>query len=84
MIQFPAEQLQNLHRLAPEIVLCFFGIIIMVADPFLGPAKQRILGWVAFAGTLVALVSVRLMALDQGMAYNNLISADGFSIFVHV
>jgi len=84
VIQFPAEQLQNLHRLAPEIVLCFFGIIIMVADPFLGSAKQRILGWVAFAGTLIALVSVRLMALDQGMAYNNLISADGFSIFVHV
>jgi NADH-quinone oxidoreductase subunit N len=84
VIQFPAEQLQNLHRLAPEIVLCFFGIIIMVADPFLTSAKQRILGWVAFAGTLIALVSVRLMALDQGMAYNNLISADGFSIFVHV
>ena len=84
MIQFPAEQLQNLHRLAPELVLCFFGIVIMVADPFLGPAKQRALGWLAFAGTLVALASVRLMALDPGMAYNNLISADTFSIFVHV
>ena len=68
MIQFPAEQLANLHRLAPEIVLCLFGIVIMVADPFLGPAKQRVLGWLAFAGTLVALASVRLMALDPGMA----------------
>ena len=84
MIQFPAEQLQNLHRLAPEIVLCLFGIVIMIADPILGPAKQRALGWLAFVGTLVALASVRLMALDQGMAYNNLISADPFSIFVHV
>ena len=83
MIQFPAEQLANLHHLAPEIVLCLFGIVIMIADPILGPAKQRVLGWLAFIGTLAALGSVRLMALDPGMAYSSLISSDTFSIFVH-
>ena len=42
MIPFPAEQLTNLHRLAPEIVLCVFGIVIMIADPFLqAPANAR-------------------------------------------
>ncbi|MFZ3215433.1 MAG: NADH-quinone oxidoreductase subunit N [Candidatus Acidiferrales bacterium] len=84
MISFPAEQLANLHRLAPEIVLCLFGIIIMVADPFVAPAKQRLLGWLAFIGTLLALGATRLMALDPGPAYNHLLTADHFSIFVHL
>src|SRR5580698_6260914 len=56
----------------------------MIVDPILGPAKQRALGWLAFLGTLAALGAVRLMVLGQGMAYNNLISADAFSIFVHL
>ena len=50
-MHFPAEQYSNLHRLAPEIVLCVFGIVIMLLDPFLGRGKQRVLGWVAFVGT---------------------------------
>lgn len=81
---FPAEQISNLDRLAPEIVLCVFGILIMIADPFLGPAKQRVLGWVAFVGALTALSAVHLVAQDPGPAYNDLIRADTFSIFVHV
>ncbi len=83
-MHFPAEQISNLHRLAPEIVLCFFGILIMVLDPFRGAARQRTLGWVAFAGTLVALGGVWIAAQDQGSAYSDLIRADAFSIFVHV
>jgi NADH-quinone oxidoreductase subunit N len=83
-MHFPAEQISNLHRLAPEIVLCFFGILIMVLDPFRGVARQRTLGWVAFAGTLVALGGVWIAAQDQGSAYSDLIRADAFSIFVHV
>ena len=53
-MHFSAEQVSNLHRLAPEIILCLFGIVIMLLDPFLGRARQRALGWVAFIvfGTL--------------------------------
>jgi len=82
-MHFPAEQISNLHRVLPEIVLCLFGILIMVIDPFLGPARQRVLGWVAFAGALVALGGVWIAAQDQGSAYSDLIRADAFSIFVH-
>jgi NADH-quinone oxidoreductase subunit N len=82
-MHFPAEQLSNLHRLAPEIVLGLFGIVIMLLDPFLGRGKQRILGWVGFIGTLTALASLRLVYLDQGMAYNGVVQADAFSVFVH-
>ncbi|MGA7921835.1 MAG: NADH-quinone oxidoreductase subunit N [Candidatus Acidiferrales bacterium] len=83
-MHFPAEQISNLHRLAPEIILCFFGISIMVVDPFLGAARQRALGWLAFAGTLLALGGVWIAAQDQGPAYSDLIRADAFSIFMHV
>jgi len=82
-MHFSAEQVSNLHRLAPEIILCLFGIVIMLLDPFLGRTRQRALGWVAFIGTLAAAASLRLMYLDQGYAYNELIRADLFSIFAH-
>jgi NADH-quinone oxidoreductase subunit N len=81
---FPPEQLANFHRLAPEIILCVFGIVIMVADPFVQAAHKRALGWLAFIGTLGALAGVRIMANDPGAAYSNLIRADAFSVFVHV
>src|ERR1700747_977112 len=83
-MHFPAEQIANLHRLAPEIVLCFFGILIMVVDPFLGPTRQRVLGWLGFIGTMAALGSVHVMAHDQGLAYSELIRADAFRHFLHV
>jgi NADH-quinone oxidoreductase subunit N len=81
---FPPEQLANFHRLAPEIILCVFGIVIMVADPFVQAVHKRTLGWLAFIGTLGALAGVRIMTSDPGTAYSNLIRADAFSIFVHV
>ncbi|MGC1544969.1 MAG: NADH-quinone oxidoreductase subunit N [Candidatus Acidiferrales bacterium] len=83
-MHFPADQISNLHRLAPEIILCFFGILIMVVDPFLGAARRCALGWIGFIGTLSALGGVYVMAHDQGMAYSDLIRADAFSVFVHV
>jgi NADH-quinone oxidoreductase subunit N len=79
----PAEQLANLQRLAPEIALCFFGILIMVVDPFLGATQQKVLGWLAFLGALVALGGVYCASHSLGSAYSNLIRVDTFSIFVH-
>ncbi len=79
-----AEQHANLHRIAPEIHLCLFGLIIMVADPFVSAARKRVLGWVGFVGTLFALAAVYEAHLYRGFAYSNLISNDDFSIFLHV
>jgi NADH-quinone oxidoreductase subunit N len=77
-------QFANFHRLAPEVLLCLFGIIVMIVDPFVGAAHKRILGWVAFVGTLFSLAAVYRASLFPGMAYDNLINNDSFSIFVHV
>ncbi len=79
-----AEQIANLHRVAPEVVLCLFGIIVMIADPFVSPRGRRALGWTAFAGALVALACIRVASYEKGFAYSRLISTDSFSIFVHV
>jgi NADH-quinone oxidoreductase subunit N len=84
VIPVPSEQLANLHRLAPEIVLCVFGIVIMVADPFLRSSQKRALGWLAFIGALASLAAVRFLANDPGPAYSDLIRADALSVFVHV
>jgi NADH-quinone oxidoreductase subunit N len=80
----PDGQIANLHRLAPEVVLCAFGILIMFTDPFVGTARKRVLGWVAFAGAVLALVSVHLAHVFPGTAYSGLIRVDDFSLFVHV
>jgi NADH-quinone oxidoreductase subunit N len=77
-------QLLNLHRVAPEFHLCITGILVMILDPFVGAARKRWLGWLAFAGALFALLAVHRAYDSQGMAYDNLISTDVFSVFLHV
>jgi NADH-quinone oxidoreductase subunit N len=83
-MHFPAEQIANLQRLAPEVVLCFFGIVIMAVDPFVRAANRKVLGWLGFVGALAALGSVHLAAQFPGRAYTDLINVDQFSIFMHV
>ncbi len=78
------EQYANIGRLFPEVILCAFGLLIMAVDPFVSAARQRVLGWIGFIGTLAALAGVWVPAHHMGMAYSDLISTDAFSIFVHV
>jgi len=83
-MQFPAEQIANIQRVAPEIALCFFGVLIMMVDPFVGATRKRSLGWLGFIGALTALGCVRVAAWNPGPAYSDLMRVDAFSIFVHV
>ncbi len=83
------EHLVSFERLAPEIALSVFGIVVMILDTFITPGKQRVLAWVAFVGTLVALFGVHIMAIvhsatEANGAYSSLIRADSFSMFFHV
>jgi NADH-quinone oxidoreductase subunit N len=84
VIPIPGSQLMNLHRLAPEVVLSLFGMIVMIADPFVGTARKRTLGWLALVGALLALASVHIASHFPGPAYSDLIRADSFSMFMHV
>ena len=77
----PAE---DYIRLLPEIVLTVFGVIVMIADPLLGPrASRKPLGMVALVGTLAALVATVLQADNLGPAFFSLVRVDDFSIFFH-
>jgi NADH-quinone oxidoreductase subunit N len=82
--QFTGAQPMDLLRLAPEIVLCVFGLLVMLGDAFIPAPYKRLLGWTAFIGTLAALASVRVAAHNPGLAYSGLVRVDPFSIFVHV
>ena len=83
MISMPAEQIANLERVAPEIALCGFGILIMLLDPFVSGAHKRFLGMLGFVGAVAGLAGVRVAASDPGLAYSGLMRVDVFSIFVH-
>jgi NADH-quinone oxidoreductase subunit N len=77
----------DLYSILPIVVLSVFGIAIMVIEPFL-PAKTRAgssaLGWLAFAGTLLAGLAIVPMQSRAGQAYSGLWIVDDFSTFFHV
>ncbi|HEV2288397.1 MAG TPA: NADH-quinone oxidoreductase subunit N [Candidatus Acidoferrales bacterium] len=74
---------QDLYRLAPEIVLCVFGMLIMLIDPFVAEGRKRSMGWLGLAGTVAALISLRWAWQNAGPAYSGLLRFDMFSLFVH-
>jgi NADH-quinone oxidoreductase subunit N len=80
----PQAQLTDLYRLAPELVLCGCGILIMVVDPFVPAARKKAMGWLGFFGAIAALAAIRLSSQNPGMAYQGLVRVDAFSVFLHV
>jgi NADH-quinone oxidoreductase subunit N len=79
---FPPRE--DLLRLAPEMVLCASGILLMLVEPFLGRARRGILLFLATTGAAVALATTILPATHQGTAFSGLLSVDGLSVFMHV
>ncbi|MFQ5694582.1 MAG: NADH-quinone oxidoreductase subunit N [Terriglobia bacterium] len=74
----------DIARVLPEVVLALFGILVMVADPFLPGPRKRILGPVALVGALVALASTAAQAMHPGPAFTGLLQVDYFAVFLHV
>ena len=87
---FPAYS-QNLPqsadyiRVLPEIVLSVFGMIVMMMEPLLDERTgQKVLGIIAFVGSLAGLGATWIMAQAPGLAFWNTVQVDGFSVFFHV
>ena len=75
-------QTEDYIRILPELVLAIFGITVMVLDPLVDEEKrQKMLGGIAFVGTVVALLSTWYMAQSPGLAFSNTIRIDSFSVF---
>jgi NADH-quinone oxidoreductase subunit N len=73
----------DVYSILPVLVLSAFGISIMVLEPFLSPKNRSGLGWLAFAGTLVAGASIIPMHTHSGPSYSNLWIVDEYSTFFH-
>jgi NADH-quinone oxidoreductase subunit N len=76
--------LQDLYRIAPELVLCAFGMLVMFLAPIVPKAKHGALEFIALLGAAFALGSTWLTARHPGAAYSGLFRADAFSLFVHL
>jgi NADH-quinone oxidoreductase subunit N len=71
-------------RVFPELVLSLFGIVIMLLDPMMDErGSQKILGSVALAGSLAAMVATLLQAQSPGFGFWNMVRVDRFSMFFH-
>jgi len=73
----------NFSSVLPIVVLSLFGIAIMIAEPFVSQSRKSLLGWLAFAGTLVAMLAIYPMAANRGQWYSSLWLVDDYSIFFH-
>src|SRR5579864_1298130 len=75
--------IQDLYRIAPEIVLCGFGMLVMLLAPVVSKARHDLLAGISLVGAGLALVATYYPATYPGPAYSGLFRADPFSLFVH-
>ena len=73
----------NIAAVLPALVVSVFGIGVMVAEPFVNEAKKSGLGWLAFTGTLVAMLSLLPMSDNRGQWYSNLWIVDDYDVFLN-
>ncbi len=82
----------NYSAFLPELFLVMAAILILVVELFLTPTSRRtILSWIAFLGTLAALLSLSCLSgscpagcnLGNGteVAFNGFLKTDGLSLF---
>ena len=73
-----------MYRVAPELVLCGFGMLVMLLAPVVPKARHGSLAFISLLGAGLALGATRFVALYPGAAYSGLVRADAFSVFVHL
>jgi NADH-quinone oxidoreductase subunit N len=73
-------------RILPEIVLSVFGILVMMAEPFMKvKASRRPLGLLSALGIVVAILATVFQMRPEaaGNGFYNMVRVDAFSIFFH-
>ena len=71
----------DVMRILPEIILCGFGILVMVLAPFVAPRRRSLLGWLALVGVLAAAGGTLRTSDNPGLAFGRSIAADHFSFY---
>jgi NADH-quinone oxidoreductase subunit N len=71
-------------RILPEIVLSVFGMAIMLIDPLVDErASQKLLGFIALAGSVAAIAATLLQSQYAGVGFWGMVNIDSFSTFFH-
>jgi NADH-quinone oxidoreductase subunit N len=68
-------------RILPEIVLCLFGILIMVLEAITTQSQKRMLGLLTLVGIVVAFAANLYAYTVPGQAFQNVITIDAFATF---
>src|SRR4051812_29840883 len=72
-------------RLLPELVLIVFGVIVMMAEPFVDQQSNRkSLGVIALIGAVLSIAASIYQAGYMGLGFVGMIRVDTFSVFFHV
>jgi NADH-quinone oxidoreductase subunit N len=80
------NQVPDILRILPEVVLTITGVLVMLIDSSLRPeASRRPLGWLAAFGTMFALwASIWQFSLPEGTAFFSTVETSAFTIFFHI
>ncbi len=73
----------NIYAILPALVLSIFGIAVMVLEPFVSVSRKSSLAWLAFAGTIAAMLALIPMAGNRGQWYSNLWIVDDYDVFLN-
>ncbi len=68
-------------RFLPEIVLTFFGILIMLLEAASSRRDKVVLGYIALLGIALAFAANVLAYSNRGQAFQNMILVDGYGTF---
>ena len=79
--------MEDVLRLAPILVACGFGALIMLVDPFVAPTRRYVVANLGVFGALASLASVFVSARHMGrsfsgLPYSSLVQVDDLSIFM--
>lgn len=80
------DQVPQIYRLLPELLLTVTGVLTMLIEPLLPPGMTRKpIGVLALLGVVAALAaSVWQLGLAPGTAFFGTVQTDAFSVFFHV
>src|ERR1700687_1834414 len=86
-LPIPATLLQSIPqsedyvRLLPDLVLSFFGIVIMLLEPLMDEENgQKLLGFIALVGALAGIAATWVMSGSPGLAFSKMVRVDSFSV----